>query len=379
VLEIASDQGKAMTGPARLLVVDDEVALLKALCDTLRDQGYETTGFTSGGLALAAMQSAKFDLLLTDLMMPGMDGIALLEAALETDPELVGVIMTGEGTIATAVDAMQKGALDYIRKPFRLTAILPVLSRALAMRRLRLENAKLEQSLREHAAELEAANNDLEAFSFSVSHDLRAPLRAIDGYCGIIEEELGDKLDELSRHLFRVVRDSSQRMGILINDLLAFAHLGRQPLSRQPVSISALVHEVVDELRKEHVQRQIEIRVRDLPDGVGDPALLKQVLVNLLSNAFKFTRKTEAAVVEVGCDQSTGESIYFIRDNGAGFDMRHASKLFEPFHRLHGGKEFEGTGVGLSIVNRVIRKHGGRIWAEAEVDKGATFYFTLPG
>jgi len=379
VLEIASDQGKAMTGPARLLVVDDEVALLKALCDTLRDQGYETTGFTSGGLALAAMQSAKFDLLLTDLMMPGMDGIALLEAALETDPELVGVIMTGEGTIATAVDAMQKGALDYIRKPFRLTVILPVLSRALAMRRLRLENAKLEQSLREHAAELEAANNDLEAFSFSVSHDLRAPLRAIDGYCGIIEEELGDKLDELSRHLFRVVRDSSQRMGILINDLLAFAHLGRQPLSRQPVSISALVHEVVDELRKEHVQRQIEIRVRDLPDGVGDPALLKQVLVNLLSNAFKFTRKTEAAVVEVGCDQSTGESIYFIRDNGAGFDMRHASKLFEPFHRLHGGKEFEGTGVGLSIVNRVIRKHGGRIWAEAEVDKGATFYFTLPG
>jgi len=379
VLEIASDQGKAMTGPARLLVVDDEVALLNALCDTLRDQGYETTGFTSGGLALAAMQSAKFDLLLTDLMMPGMDGIALLEAALETDPELVGVIMTGEGTIATAVDAMQKGALDYIRKPFRLTVILPVLSRALAMRRLRLENAKLEQSLREHAAELEAANNDLEAFSFSVSHDLRAPLRAIDGYCGIIEEELGDKLDELSRHLFRVVRDSSQRMGILINDLLAFAHLGRQPLSRQPVSISALVHEVVDELRKEHVQRQIEIRVRDLPDGVGDPALLKQVLVNLLSNAFKFTRKTEAAVVEVGCDQSTGESIYFIRDNGAGFDMRHASKLFEPFHRLHGGKEFEGTGVGLSIVNRVIRKHGGRIWAEAEVDKGATFYFTLPG
>ena len=368
-----------MTGPARLLVVDDEVALLNALCDTLRDQGYETTGFTSGGLALAAMQSAKFDLLLTDLMMPGMDGIALLEAALETDPELVGVIMTGEGTIATAVDAMQKGALDYIRKPFRLTVILPVLSRALAMRRLRLENAKLEQSLREHAAELEAANNDLEAFSFSVSHDLRAPLRAIDGYCGIIEEELGDKLDELSRHLFRVVRDSSQRMGILINDLLAFAHLGRQPLSRQPVSISALVHEVVDELRKEHVQRQIEIRVRDLPDGVGDPALLKQVLVNLLSNAFKFTRKTEAAVVEVGCDQSTGESIYFIRDNGAGFDMRHASKLFEPFHRLHGGKEFEGTGVGLSIVNRVIRKHGGRIWAEAEVDKGATFYFTLPG
>jgi len=306
-----------------------------------------------------------------------MDGITLLQAALQTDPDLVGIIMTGEGTIATAVDAMKTGALDYILKPFKLSVILPVLSRALAMRRLRLENAQLEQRLREHAAELEAANKDLEAFSFSVSHDLRAPLRAIDGYCGIIEEELGDKLDELGQHLFKVVRDSSQQMGRLIDDLLAFARMGRQPLSRQPVSMSALVHEVVDELRKEHVTRRIQVRVGDLPDGIGDPALLKQVFVNLLSNAFKFTREKEEALVEVGCEQSTGGRSYFIRDNGAGFDMRHASRLFDAFHRLHGA-EFEGTGVGLSIVHRVIQRHGGRIWAEAEVGKGATFYFTLP-
>jgi len=274
---------------------------------------------------------------------------------------------------------MKTGALDYILKPFKLSVIRPVLSRALAMRRLRMENAQLEQRLREHAAELEATNKDLEAFSYSVSHDLRAPLRAIDGYCRIIEEELGDKLDELGQHLFKVVRDSSQRMGRLIDDLLAFARLGRQPLSRQPVSISALVHEVVDELRKEHVRRPIELRVGDLPDDVGDPALLKQVFVNLLSNAFKFTRGKEQALVEVGCEQSTGERSYFVRDNGTGFDMRHASKLFEPFHRLHSGGEFEGTGVGLSIVHRVIQRHGGRVWVEAEVDKGATFYFTLPG
>jgi signal transduction histidine kinase len=368
-----------MTRPARLLIVDDEVALMKALCDTLRDEGYETTGFTSGGSALTALQSAKFDLLLADLMMPGMDGIALLQAALEVDPELVGVIMTGEGTIATAVDAMKSGALDYILKPFKLSAILPVLSRALAMRRLRLENAELGLRLRERAAELEAANRDLETFSSSVSHDLRAPLRAVDGYCGIIEEELGDKLGESGRNMFKVVRDSTRKMARLIDDLLAFARSGKQPLSRQPVSISALVHEVADELRKEHVQRQIEVRVGDLPDSVGDPALLKQVFVNLLSNAFKFTRKKEETVVQVGCEQKTGERIFFVRDNGAGFDMRHASKLFEPFHRLHGAREFEGTGVGLSIVHRVIQRHGGRIWAEGEVDKGATFYFTLPG
>ena len=368
-----------MTRPARLLIVDDEELLLKALCDTLRDQGYETTGFASGRAALTALQSAKFDLLLADLMMPEMDGIALLQAALETDPELVGIIMTGEGTIATAVDAMKTGALDYILKPFKLSVIVPVLSRGLAMRGLRLENAELGQRLREHAAELEAANRDLEAFSFSVSHDLRAPLRAMDGFCGIIEEELGEKLGESGRRMFKVVRDSTHRMGRLIDDLLAFARLGRQPLSKQPVSISTLVREVVNDLRKEQIQRRIEVRVEDLPQCLGDPALLKQVFINLLSNAFKFTRNKEEAVVEVGCDQIGGEKTYFIRDNGVGFDMRRAEKLFEAFHRLHGGREFEGTGVGLSIVHRVIRRHGGRIWAEAEVDRGATFYFTLPG
>jgi two-component system sensor histidine kinase/response regulator len=312
-------------------------------------------------------------------MMPEMDGIALLQAAQETDPELVGIIMTGEGTIATAVDAMKAGALDYIFKPLKLSAILPVLSRALAMRSLWLENAELVRRLREHAAELEAANKDLEAFSFSVSHDLRAPLRAMDTYCGMIEEELGHKLGASGMRMFKVVRDGTRQMGRLIEDLHAFARLGRQPLSKQPVSISALVHEVVDDLRKEQIQRRIEVRVEDLPDCLGDPALLRQVFVNLLSNAFKFTRKKEEARVEAGCDQRGGERAYFIRDNGVGFDMRRAARLFEAFHRLHGGAEFEGTGVGLSIVHRVIRRHGGRIWAEAEVDRGATFYFTLPG
>lgn len=369
---------EAMTRPPRLLIVDDEVVLLQALCDTLRDEGYETTGFASGRAALTALHGTKFDLLLADLMMPEMDGIALLQAAVAMDPDLVGIIMTGEGTITTAVEAMKTGALDYILKPFKLKVILPVLSRALAMKRLRSENAELGQRLREHAAELEAANKDLEAFSFSVSHDLRAPLRAIDGCCQIIEEELGDKLDDSGRRLFKAVRESSQQMATLIGDLLAFARLGRQPLSKQPVDVSALVREVVVELGKEHGERQIDVRVKDLPDCVGDPALLKQVFVNLLSNAFKFTRKKREAVVEVGCDQKTGENIYFIRDNGAGFDMRHMQRLFDPFHRLHGSGEFEGTGVGLSIVQRVIRRHGGRIWAEAEVDEGATFYFTLP-
>jgi light-regulated signal transduction histidine kinase (bacteriophytochrome) len=181
-----------------------------------------------------------------------------------------------------------------------------------------------------------------EAFSFSVSHDLRAPLGAMDTYCGIIEKELGDKLGESGRRMFKVVREGTQRMERLIEDLLAFALLGRQPLSKQPISVSALVHEVVDDLHKEQFQRRIEVRVQDLPDCFGDPALLKQVFVNLLSNAFKFTRKKEEAVVEVGCEQKTGERIYFVRDNGVGFDMRRADNCL----RLSTGC----TGAGSSKV-----------------------------
>ncbi len=167
-------------------------------------------------------------------------------------------------------------------------------------------------------------------------------------------------------------------MNQLIDDLLRFSRLVRQPLSKRPVNIPALVREVVEELSKERAERHIELNIGDLPDCVGDPSLLKQVFVNLLSNAFKYTSRKEKATVEVGCQQREGETIYFVRDNGAGFDMQYAGKLFGVFQRLHSPDEFEGTGVGLSIVQRIIQRHGGRIWAEAEVDKGATFNFSLP-
>jgi two-component system sensor histidine kinase/response regulator len=364
---------------ARIIIVDDEAAQMKALCDTLRDQSYVTTGFASAKAALAELRNQKFDLILTDLMMPEMDGITLLRSALETDPNLIGIIMTGEGTISSAVEAMKTGALDYILKPFKLSAILPVLSRALAIRRLRLRNAELEQRVRERTAELEAANRDLESFCSSVSHDLRAPLRHIDGFSNLLIENYASQMPDEAQRLLKFVSSSALRMGQLIDDLLHFSRLGRQQLSKQPVSISGLVHEVLDELGKEQNNRSIELRVGQLPDTVGDPSLLKQVFINLLSNAYKFTRQNEKAIVEVGCRQQEGEGVYFVKDNGAGFDMKHAPKLFGVFQRLHSQKEFEGTGVGLSIVQRIIHRHGGRIWAEAAVGKGAAFYFTLPG
>ena len=369
------------TAKTRILIVDDEERHMKALCETLRHQGYETTGCSNGKEALAALGAPGlgFDLLLSDLLMPGMDGIALLREAQAADPGLVGIIMTGQGTIGTAVDAMKSGALDYILKPFKLSAIIPVLTRALAVRRLRTENAALARSVRERTDQLEAANKDLEAFSFSVSHDLRAPLRGINGFSKILLENYSGKIPPEARTLLENVISSARLMEQLIEDLLNFSRSGRQPVVKQPVSLDDLVRLAADELAPEREGRAVEIRVEPLPGCFGDPALLKQVLVNLLSNALKFTRPRKRAVIEIGSGGAQpGERLYFVRDNGVGFDMEYSKTLFGVFQRLHRPGEFEGTGVGLSIVQRIIHRHGGRIWAEAAVDKGAVFYFTLP-
>jgi hypothetical protein len=224
---------------------------------------------------------------------------------------------------------------------------------------------------------LEAANEELDAFAHSVSHDLRAPLRAIDGFSQILLEE-SLKLSERDQHLLHRVCESARTMGNLIEGLLNLSRMGRQPLSKQALNVKGLVRQIFNELQKEWEGRQVEIRVGDLPDCVADPTLLKQVFVNLLSNALKYTRQKEKAIIEVDRQRQEKDNIYFVRDNGAGFDMQYAGKLFGVFQRLHSTKEFEGTGVGLSIVQRIIHRHGGRIWAEAEVGKGATFYFTLP-
>lgn len=358
---------------------------MTALCDTLRDQNYEVTGYASATSALGALRESRFDLLLTDLMMPEMDGISLLRAAHALDPDLVGVLMTGHGTIDTAVEAMKAGALDYVLKPFKLSAVLPVLSRALTLRRLRLENAALERNVRERTAELEtanreleAANKELEAFSYSVSHDLRAPLRHIDGFSQLLAESHGEALPPPAQHLLSRVREGAKRMGGLIDDLLNFSRLSRQPLVMRTVDLAQLVQVVLAELEPERAGRQVEVRVGTLPDCLGDTMLLKQVFINLLSNALKFTRKRENALVEIGCEDRAGELVYSVRDNGAGFDMKYASRLFGVFQRLHQVDQFEGTGVGLSIVQRVVHRHGGRIWVEAAVDQGAHFQFTLP-
>ena len=362
---------------ARLLIVDDEVPQMEALCNTLRTEGYQTTGYSSPQRAVETLQAGQFDLVLTDLMMPEMDGIELLNAVRQIDSTLAGVIMTGHGTIDTAVKAMQVGALDYVVKPFRLNVILTVLARALDLRRLRLENGALQERERMYIAELEAANKQLETFSSSVSHDLRAPLHTITGFCDLYLTQFEQSIPDEGRQMLNHVVNGAKRMNVLIEDLLRFCRLSRQSLMKCPIKIEQLVKRPLAALQATAGERNIELRLGQFPECEADPSLLEQVFVNLLSNAFKFTRHRNPAEIEIGSFERHCEVILFVRDNGAGFDMKHVGKLFGVFQRLHSTAEFEGTGVGLSIVQQIVTRHGGRIWVESAPNEGTTFYFTL--
>ena len=226
-------------------------------------------------------------------------------------------------------------------------------------------------------ASLEATNKELESFSYSVSHDLRSPLRAVDGYARIVEEDYAEKLDDEGRRLLKVIRDNSGTMGELIDDLLEFSRLGRKPLSTAAIDMTRLVEEVLDELRMSG-ERPPGLMIGALPPARGDATLVKQAWANLLGNAIKFSSKREQPVIEVSGHESGTESVYCVKDNGAGFDMQYYNKLFGVFQRLHSADEFAGTGVGLAIVQRVVTRHGGRVWAEGKVGEGAAFYFSLP-
>jgi PAS domain S-box-containing protein len=252
---------------------------------------------------------------------------------------------------------------------------------AKSIRTLRENQQALEESRAEllsQKLQLEAANKELESFSYSVSHDLRAPLRAIDGYSRMILRKHAGQFDEDALDKFNVIRDSTRMMGQLIEDLLAFSRLSEVELSSATVDIGGMIREVWEEIKAENPDRRLTLKIGDIPPCRGDRALVRQVLVNILSNAVKFTRSREEALIEAGGESKEDKNLYYIRDNGIGFEMQYHDKMFGVFQRLHGADEFEGTGVGLAIVRRIIHRHGGRVWAEGEIDKGACFYFSLP-
>jgi len=276
-------------------------------------------------------------------------------------------------------DMIVHGSASPLRTNDRMFGVVAVWHDVTEHERAEAEIRHLNEKLEQHISELQAANREMEAFSYSVSHDLRSPLAVIGGFSHVLLQDYANRLDDEGQRFLNIIASNAEKMGQLIDDLLAFSRLGRQPVRPvDNIDMEGLIRAVFEELRMGAAERTIQLEVQPLPPARGDWSMIRQVVTNLLSNALKFTSEKETAIIEVGGAVEGKENHYWVRDNGAGFNMQYAGKLFTVFQRLHGPEEFEGTGVGLAIVHRIIHRHGGRVWAEGEVAEGATFHFTLP-
>ncbi len=351
-----------------VLVVDDN-PVLRGYIAGLLEPTYHVSTAIDGQAALEAGGGAMPDLVVSDVMMPRLDGFGLLRA-LRGSPataSLPVILLSARAGEESTVKGLDSGCDDYLVKPFSARELL-------ARVRTHVELARTRRSFIE---QLERANRELEAFSYSVSHDLRSPLRAIEGFSRALLEDCAPRLDDAGLEYVERICRNVQRMNVLIDALLGLSRVSRAPLSKDVVDLSALATSVVEELRRAHPAAMVAVDIAGGLQCRGDASLLRVVLVNLLGNAWKYTSRTAHPRIELGRDAAQ-PSTFFVRDNGAGFDMTYASRLFGAFQRLHSDREFEGTGVGLATVHRVIARHGGKVWAEAAVGKGATFFFSLP-
>jgi two-component system sensor histidine kinase/response regulator len=399
----ADDAAPLPSGPAsppvleervNILLVDDQPANLVALEAMLHNLGQNLIQAQSGREALKWLLTHDFAVILLDVKMPEMDGFetaALIRQRDKSRHTPILFLTAADSTQTQAVRGYEVGAVDYLVKPIvpefvrsKVAVFVELAKKTELLRRQAQLLAESEHAARELAEaraelvrDLEHKNRELESFSYAVSHDLRAPLRRIDSFSRAVLETQSERLDESGRKFLSRVREASQHMSQLIDDVLHLSKVTRAELRDQEIDLSELVTIMLARLREAEPDRPVELKIRPGVVVTGDGQLLRIALQNLLENAWKFTGKVPEARIEFGMTQASGEPTYFVRDNGAGFDMTYSSRLFGPFQRLHPQQEFPGTGIGLATVQRIIHRHGGRVWAEGLVGQGATFYFTL--
>jgi hypothetical protein len=408
---------------AKILIVEDSPTQAQQLQHMLEQQhGYEVSVASNGRIALDMMSIFKPALVISDVNMPEMNGYELSQR-IKADKDLRHtpiILVTTMSDPHDVIRGLECGADNFVLKPYDEDYLISRVRYALANRALHESNnvgmgveiffngqrhfitadrlqilnlllstydaaiqrnkelSRNHEKLQTLNTELDNANKELESFSYSVSHDLRAPLRHIDGFLGLLEKNAAHLLDVKGLGYLKTIAESAKKMGCLIDDLLAFSRMSRVEMMRKELNVALLVNETISTLDSEIQGRKINWNIASLPPIQADPAMMRQVFANLLINATKYTRPREIAEIEIGVQNSAKEIIFFVRDNGVGFDMQYVDKLFGVFQRLHRAEDFEGTGIGLANVRRIIARHGGRTWAEGKPDQGATFYFSLP-
>jgi two-component system, NtrC family, sensor kinase len=390
----------SLLGPKKILTIDDSLTYLHEVATHLRKEGYDVIPARSGEEALELLSIQPVDCILLDLVMPGLSGQEtcrrIKASAAWRDIPLI--MHTSLEEQAAMIEGINAGADDYIAKSSDLEVLCARVRAQLRRKQFEDENRNIREQLLQKEVEVLAANSarelaeiratfvdelnskniELEAFSYSVAHDLRAPLRSIDGFSKLLLDDYAPQLDAKGQDYLQLVRESAQRMGELIDDLLLLSRVGRADLSRDRIDLSDIAKGVSEELRRKDPDRDVKWCIEEQLLVEADSGLMRVAFDNLLGNAWKFTAKVSAPRIDVGTRRQEGVAVFFVRDNGAGFNMEYAEKLFSPFQRLHTESEFAGTGIGLATVHRIVDRHGGRIWADGEVDRGATFYFTIP-
>lgn len=355
-----------------ILIVDDVPENLQLLFTMLTEQGYEVRRVLSGKQALQVVETEAPDLILLDIKMPELDGyeVCKILKADEKTKHIPIIFLSALNDTFDKVHAFEVGGVDYITKPFQIEEVV-----------MRVENQlrllKMQREIECKNRELTLLNEDLEAFSYRVSHDLKNKINIINGFSQLIADEFADNFPENVKEYFHYIYDEGQRMAEIIQDLLRLSKVQNLEIDYSTFNLSDIVTEIVHRLNKENPHYHVDVIITPNLYGRGDYNLIKIVLENLLENAYKYTAKTEKPRIEFGGLKIDGKDVYFIKDNGVGFNPEIADKLFTPFRRLHSDEEFKGTGIGLSTVKRIIERHQGDIWYEAQLNQGATFYFTL--